>query len=195
MDASRQAALKVHEELQARHQLEAVYWDKVARKRRNRSRDYVDHRNATEYARKRPWLNYVIAPMGDLKGKRVLEVGCGVGEFLVLLARTGAQVTGIDVSPESVALALDRLHQNRFATARALVMPIEKLEFPDASFDCVFGRGMLHHVVLDLAGSEVARVLIRVASPGLSNRSATTPSSSLHGNTCPTRTASTYGHH
>jgi len=162
MAASRQAALKGPEGLQARHQLEAVYWDKVAaRKHHNRSRDYVDHRSATEYARKRPWLNYAFAPMGDLKGKRVLEVGCGAGEFLVLLARTGAQVTGIDVSPQSVAIARDRLHENGFASGRALVMPVEKLEFPDATYDCVFGRGMLHHVVLDLAGREVARVLIR----------------------------------
>jgi ubiquinone/menaquinone biosynthesis C-methylase UbiE len=160
MGESRQAALKLHEELQARHQLEAMYWDKVARKYSG-PRDHVDHRSATEYARKRPWLNYVIAAMGDLKGKRVLEVGCGTGEFLVLLARTGAQVTGIDVSPQSVAVAGDRLRQNGFPSERAVVMPIEKLEFPDATFDFVFGRGMLHHVVLDLAGCEVARVLVR----------------------------------
>src|SRR5262245_49656549 len=39
------------------------------------------------------------------RGKRVLEVGCGVGIDLVRFARAGARVTGVDVSPTAIGLA------------------------------------------------------------------------------------------
>ena len=42
--------------------------------------------------------------MGDLRGKAVLDVGCGDGLNAVMLARLGARVTGVDVSPRAVAL-------------------------------------------------------------------------------------------
>lgn len=43
--------------------------------------------------------------LGDLRGKRVLDLGCGGGENLVALARAGATVVGIDYSGEQLALA------------------------------------------------------------------------------------------
>jgi len=43
---------------------------------------------------------------GDVRGKRILDVGCGSGRYAVELARRGAQVVGIDFSKPMVALAL-----------------------------------------------------------------------------------------
>ena len=45
----------------------------------------------------------------DLRSKRVLDAGCGTGAFSVELARRGARVTAIDISPNLIKLAQDRL--------------------------------------------------------------------------------------
>ena len=46
--------------------------------------------------------------LGDLRGKRVIEYGCGLGKLTVLLARSGAQVTAFDLSEGSVEVARKR---------------------------------------------------------------------------------------
>lgn len=52
-----------------------------------------------------PWLDSI----GSLKGKQILEIGCGTGSSTVALAEQGAQVTGIDVSEGGLAVARDRI--------------------------------------------------------------------------------------
>ena len=44
--------------------------------------------------------------LGDLTGKRVLDVGCGLGENSLLFAWWGAQVTGVDISGASIAASV-----------------------------------------------------------------------------------------
>src|SRR3954469_21023966 len=51
---------------------------------------------------------YYFRAMGDLRGKRVLDVGCGEGADALLLAALGARVTAIDVSPKAIELARNR---------------------------------------------------------------------------------------
>jgi magnesium-protoporphyrin O-methyltransferase len=45
----------------------------------------------------------------DLRGRRILDAGCGTGAFAVEAARRGAQVTAIDLSPTLIKLARERL--------------------------------------------------------------------------------------
>jgi 2-polyprenyl-3-methyl-5-hydroxy-6-metoxy-1,4-benzoquinol methylase len=59
--------------------------------------------------------------LGDIRGKRLLDVGCGLGENSLLFARWGAHVTGVDVSGESLAVARQRaekLSKRRGCSAR-----------------------------------------------------------------------------
>ena len=46
--------------------------------------------------------------LGDLRGREVLELGNGMGEMTTLLARSGARVTAVDISPASIAVARRR---------------------------------------------------------------------------------------
>ena len=82
--------------------------------------------------------------MGDLRGKRVLDVGCGIGTHLVWLARNGAEVTGIDVSEKRVYEAR-RLAKNEGLEDRISVYlrDAEKSGFPDESFDLIYGQDVL----------------------------------------------------
>lgn len=75
--------------------------------------------------------------VGDVRGKDVLDAGCGEGHNTRLLARMGARMTGIDVSPRMIELARTEEAREplgiRYEVASFSNMPL----FPDASFDLV----------------------------------------------------------
>jgi SAM-dependent methyltransferase len=98
--------------------------------------------------------------LGDLVGKRVLDVGCGSGEWAVILASRGAIVTAIDISPEMVAATNRRAALSGYADRiSATTMSALDLKFADGSFDVVHGQDIIHHLDPGLFGKEVSRVL------------------------------------
>ncbi len=93
---------------------------------------------------------------GVRRGARVLEIGCGAGGLLRLLAERGAMVSGTEPLADALAFARQR------APAAELVMVGEgpELPFADASFDAVIGQHVLEHLTdLDAAMQEWRRVL------------------------------------
>lgn len=91
--------------------------------------------------------------------KKVLEYGCGTGSYAFFLAKQGAEVTGIDISPVAIDKAKARIQEERAGDIRFLVMDGETMQFEDCSFDLVCGTGILHHLRLGEALKELARVL------------------------------------
>lgn len=85
-----------------------------------------------------------VARFADLRGKCVLEIGCGMGADAYQFAKNGAIYTGIDLTSEAV-----KTTQRRFSLfhvpGRIRVMNAEELEFPDNSFDHVYSFGVIHH--------------------------------------------------
>ena len=78
------------------------------------------------------------------EGKRVLEVGCGLGTDLLQFALGGSSVVGVDLSVNSVALAAK--HFSVFgAQGNLLASDAEHLPFADESFEVVYSFGVLHH--------------------------------------------------
>jgi SAM-dependent methyltransferase len=98
-----------------------------------------------------------------LDAKDVLDVGCGIGFWLVEFWERGARrLTGVDLSPRSTELARLRCAQAGVdATLR--VENAEALPFADASFDHVNCQGVIHHTVDPAAA---AREIARVLKPG-----------------------------
>lgn len=89
---------------------------------------------------------------------RVLEYGCGVDSLSCDLAAGGADVVSIDISPVAVGLSQSEAAE-RGVRVDYQVMDAERMTFADDSFDAVVGSGILHHLDLDVAVPEVARVL------------------------------------
>jgi SAM-dependent methyltransferase len=78
------------------------------------------------------------------RGKRLLEVGCGVGLDLIRFARHGAIVTGIDLAQVSIGLAKKNFAFH-YVTGDLRVMNGEHLEFDDHSFDVAYAHGVLQY--------------------------------------------------
>jgi SAM-dependent methyltransferase len=95
------------------------------------------------------------APQGT-----ALEYGCGMGSHSQYIARHGAaRVVGIDISDVAIAKARDEAAAAGMTTVEHRRMNAESLEFDDNSFDLICGTAILHHLDLERAYSEIARVL------------------------------------
>src|SRR5918912_296123 len=78
-------------------------------------------------------LPAVLRLAGDVRGRRVLDAGCGPGRHARKLLAKGARVTGIDISNEMIAIAREHCnHHGRFFQA-----VYEQVEFERASFDLI----------------------------------------------------------
>jgi SAM-dependent methyltransferase len=108
-----------------------------------------------------PETTWALRALGDLRGKRALDLGCGTGETTAWLALQGATVDAVDISPRMVEVA--GAVCARFGVAdrvRFHVAPGEQLPFPDGHFDAAFGHDVLHHLDLERGRDEIRRVLM-----------------------------------
>lgn len=117
--------------------------------------DEVERHRYREYA---PWMPEVMG-FERFAGKRLLEIGCGMGTDLLQFARGGAICTGVDLTPRSVEIS--SLHFGLYGMRADFALADgERLPFADESFDVVYSNGVLHHTP-DTARAvrEVQRVL------------------------------------
>ncbi|HEV8658840.1 MAG TPA: class I SAM-dependent methyltransferase [Thermoanaerobaculia bacterium] len=106
-------------------------------------------------------LHYESCIYADCAGKQVLEYGCGIGSYARRLAERGAFVQGIDISPEAIERARSSAAGIAEEKLRFAVADAEALQFGPGSFDMVCGTGILHHLDISRALSEIRRVLRR----------------------------------
>jgi SAM-dependent methyltransferase len=105
-----------------------------------------------------PWL-YEAAEFRHHRGERVLELGCGTGCDLLQFARNGCEAVGVDLTPEHVRLARERVGN----AAHIYRADIRQLPFASESFDYIYSHGVIHH------SDEPRRIvdeLLRVLRPG-----------------------------
>jgi 2-polyprenyl-3-methyl-5-hydroxy-6-metoxy-1,4-benzoquinol methylase len=89
-------------------------------------------------------------------GMAVLELGCGTGYFTRELARSGAAVIAIDVSPELLKIAKANYSA---PNVHYEIQNACSLSYSDARFDSVVGSSILHHLEIQEALREIYRVL------------------------------------
>lgn len=107
---------------------------------------------------KHPMNRYVEIISKYCRGKKLLEYGCGTGSGSEQWLKFGAILTGIDISPEGIKKATERLANTEY-DADYFVMNAESTEFHDGSFDIVVGTGIIHHLDLFNSYQELCRIL------------------------------------
>ena len=99
--------------------------------------------------------NIVLEFMGNLTGKKALDLGCGTGRLVKDLINSGAEVVGIDISDEMI-----KIMKNKFPKVKSLVADSENLLFDDSSFDFVIASFFIVHLKnLTKTFDEIYRVL------------------------------------
>jgi SAM-dependent methyltransferase len=100
----------------------------------------------------------LLESVGDCRGRQVLDLGSGPGNVAEVFAEKGAEVTGVDFSPQMVKVAQSRYPHISFKEANG-----EQLPFDDGAFDAVVCNYVVHH----FARPEVVfREIFRVLKPG-----------------------------
>jgi 2-polyprenyl-3-methyl-5-hydroxy-6-metoxy-1,4-benzoquinol methylase len=108
------------------------------------SRQYFDEVEARKY-----FVEAHIPRLAEFecwRGKRVLEIGCGIGTDTVQFVRAGAQVTAVDLSSASLELARRRMEVYGL-DATLIQANVEELSnvVPVEKYDLVYSFGVLHH--------------------------------------------------
>jgi SAM-dependent methyltransferase len=93
--------------------------------------------------------------LGPAPGPRVLDLGAGTGKLTATLVALGAEAIAVEPDP-AMLTELRRV----LPTVRALPGSAEAVPLPDASVDAVIAGNALHWFDMDVAGPEIARVLV-----------------------------------
>ncbi len=106
-----------------------------------------------------PELRYLHQRIGDIKGKSVLDLGCGLGEVSVYFALQGADVTAVDLSQPmlDVVQQVAKRYKVKLKTVQASVEELDNLK--KHSFDIIYVGNLFHHVNIPKTLKHVTRVL------------------------------------
>jgi ubiquinone/menaquinone biosynthesis C-methylase UbiE len=117
-----------------------------------------DHDAYFAHVRDEPMFSRLM-PIDWLPGKKVLEVGCGLGTHSEILCRAGAVLAAVDLSPTSVEVTQRRLSLKGFH-AEVSEADAERLPFESQSFDYVWSWGVIHHSPDTIVcAKEISRIL------------------------------------
>jgi SAM-dependent methyltransferase len=103
-------------------------------------------------------LEYAFYLLGDVSGKTVVDLGCGQGENIVPLVARGARVLGIDISPDLITIAGQRL-RDEDSKAAVSVGSAYETGLPSGSVDVIFCVALIHHLDIKIVCNEMLRVL------------------------------------
>lgn len=113
----------------------------------------------------RPWNSYwrvieIVKQNFVSEDQRLLDFGCGKGEYSILFSKIGYQVSGFDLSPNNISIAKRLAEQYDLSAKTNFTVGVaEKLDYPAEHFDIIFGIDILHHVDIRQALAECSRVL------------------------------------
>ena len=111
-------------------------------------------------------LGLLVRDLGDIRGKTVLDVGCGVGRVTMELLKAGARVTGLDNSAKMLSITEQKVKAASLSPLfDAVKSNAAENALPDWSYDIVVCVGLLEHLPLNIRIDTLDH-LYRVLKPG-----------------------------
>ncbi|EKQ69680.1 methylase involved in ubiquinone/menaquinone biosynthesis [Leptolyngbyaceae cyanobacterium JSC-12] len=106
-----------------------------------------------------PENRFILKQLGAVRGKLLLDLGCGAGENSVYFAMKGANCVASDYSPGMVDVAL-KLAEKNGVHVEGKVINAMNIDYPDNTFDIVYASNLLHHIPEpEITIQEIHRVL------------------------------------
>jgi ubiquinone/menaquinone biosynthesis C-methylase UbiE len=93
-----------------------------------------------------------------IRGKKVLELGCGDGLNAIIMAKLGADVFANDISSESGQIIIHAANELGLTNVRPLTGDFAAIPMEDRSFDFVVGKAFLHHLTEELEAEYMDKV-------------------------------------
>ena len=138
-----------------RWQTEETFHDAWASSDQN---EHIDVRHANEVCTA-PEMRHIRSVLGNVRGKRVLDVGCGFGEASVYFAMEGANVTATDIS-QNMLDAAQMLAKENDVRIRTVKSSAECIELSsDERFDVIYAGNLFHHVDIESTVQRLAKYL------------------------------------
>lgn len=109
-----------------------------------------------------PENRFILRQLGDVRGKSLLDLGCGAGENSVYFAQLGAHCVASDYSPGMVDVALQLADRHRVSIEGRVINAME-IDYPDNTFDIVYASNLLHHIPDPML---TLREMHRILKPG-----------------------------
>lgn len=147
--------------LTSRHERERSFYNEYSK--RNESTEICFDPVTSKQAR--PWNSYwytisLAKEHFKYQGQKLLDFGCGSGEFSLLYSKIGYEVSAFDLCENNISIAKERTEKYSFADRTHFTTGIaEQLDYPSDNFDCIVGVDILHHVDIARAIPECARGL------------------------------------
>lgn len=112
------------------------------------------------FAKRVPWRRFLFDFLGPVDGQLMLDLACGYSMSPVIFALAGARVYALDVAPKALqTVRWFAEFKGVGDRVRPVLAPGEYLPFAAGSFDLIHGSAALHHLQLEQAAPEIARVL------------------------------------
>jgi ubiquinone/menaquinone biosynthesis C-methylase UbiE len=139
------------------------YWNNQPCNVKHSSREINTKEYFEEVIKKRYFVEPHIIKFMDLekwKGKKVLEIGCGIGSDAYMFASNGADYTGIELSDKTLEISKKRFEIFGLSGNFYNMNAEDLSKFDDNTFDLIYSFGVIHHTVNpDKIINEVRRVL------------------------------------
>ena len=111
-----------------------------------------------------PELLVELVDAGKVQPCRVIDLGCGAGNYAVYLAERGFEVTGVDISPAAIAIAGKNADKKGLKCNFFVADVVEELEKVKQTWDFAYDWGLLHHIAPEQRHKYVENVY-RVLNP------------------------------